>query len=64
MILPENLLKDADIKDKALFIGKGPTLEIWNPARFASHAERARDIAKQKRHMLRLSKNNEVADGE
>src|SRR3990167_3831458 len=29
VILPENLIKKMVIIDKALFVGKGPTFEIW-----------------------------------
>ena len=31
IILPENLISIADLNDKAIFVGKGKTFEIWQP---------------------------------
>ncbi len=56
VILPENLLKKAGIKDTAVFIGKGSTFEIWNPAKFESYMAKAKKDAKDKRNLLRLVK--------
>ena len=56
VILPENLLKTAKIKDNAVFVGKGSTFEIWEPKRFAIYLEKAKAEAKLKRNMLRLNK--------
>lgn len=54
VILPEGLLKQAAIDEQALFVGKGATFEIWNPATYAAHAESARKLAMEKRSELRL----------
>jgi MraZ protein len=54
IILPENLLKKAKIKDSAVFVGKGPTFEIWEPSQFAQYLAKAKDEAKAKRNLLRL----------
>jgi len=56
VILPENLLKTAKIKDNAVFVGKGSTFEIWEPKSFAVYLEKAQAEAKLKRNMLRLNK--------
>jgi MraZ protein len=56
VILPENLLKTAKIKDNAVFVGKGSTFEIWEPKSFDIYLEKAKAEAKLKRNMLRLNK--------
>ncbi len=56
VILPENLLKTAKIKENAVFVGKGSTFEIWEPKSFAEYLEKAKAEAKLKRNMLRLNK--------
>ncbi len=55
VILPESLIKKTAIKDKALFVGKGPTFEIWNPAKFETYLQKAKESAKEKRNLLRLN---------
>ncbi|HLD76972.1 MAG TPA: cell division/cell wall cluster transcriptional repressor MraZ [Rickettsiales bacterium] len=54
VILPENLIKKMVIIDKALFVGKGPTFEIWNPQRFDEYLVKAKENAKAKRNLLSL----------
>jgi MraZ protein len=56
VILPENLLKKAKIKDQAVFVGKGSTFEIWHPEKFDEYMKQAKSQAKSKRNLLRLSK--------
>jgi MraZ protein len=34
IIVPEDLLKHANIKDTALFVGRGNSFQIWNPKDF------------------------------
>ena len=34
IIIPSDLLKHANIKDKALFVGRGNGFQIWNPEDF------------------------------
>lgn len=55
VMLPESLLDLADLKDRALFIGKGATFEIWNPEQFKKYASKARAIAKDKRLVLKFN---------
>ena len=31
VILPKNLIQHSDIKDQVLFVGLGPTFQIWEP---------------------------------
>lgn len=56
VIIPEKLLKKAKIKNQAMFVGKGSTFEIWDPASFEIYQEKAKQEAKDKRNILRLSK--------
>lgn len=58
VMLPEELLKIANIKDSAVFVGKGQTFEIWQPESFESYSEKARIIAKQERAALQLKQSN------
>ena len=53
ILLPETLIGLAGISDTAVFIGKGQTFEIWEPAKFAVHAAEARKMAHEKRLHLR-----------
>lgn len=55
IMLPEVLLENAGISDKAVFVGKGATFEIWQPEQFKSYAEKARELARSQREKLRLS---------
>lgn len=54
VVLPENILCDAGLKDQAVFVGKGQTFEIWSPEKYKSHAQAARKLAMDKRAILRL----------
>lgn len=56
IMLPESLLKSSFIAEEVVFVGKGSTFEIWEPARHAAHAEAARQRALEKRLMLRSGK--------
>lgn len=57
VILPESLIKKAAITEKAVFVGKGPTFEIWHPTKFAEYLKKAKSSAKENRAELKLSKN-------
>ncbi len=56
VILPENLLKKAKIKDSAVFVGKGATFEIWQPEKFEEYMTKSRKEAKGKLNLVRLNK--------
>ncbi len=61
VILPEELLKKAQVKDRAVFVGKGSTFEIWNPEKFTAYMAKAKKDAKEKRNLLKF--NNKKSDG-
>jgi MraZ protein len=51
--LPPELVNNVGVDEEAVFVGKGKTFEIWQPAAFAVHAEASRKLALSKRDMLR-----------
>lgn len=51
--LPENLLKESNITQHCVFVGKGATFEIWEPEAFAVYEAQSRKMAKEKRLALR-----------
>jgi len=53
IILPPKLIEKAEIKDKAVFIGKGKTFEIWQEGNFEEHILKARQKAKTNRNLLK-----------
>jgi MraZ protein len=64
VMLPELLLERVKLTDKALFIGKGKTFEIWDPAKFTTYADKARELAKEKRYSLKMNKINQPTNQE
>ena len=56
VMIPERILQEASITDKAVFVGKGATFEIWMPDKFEVYTEKARETARKERGVLRLSK--------
>ncbi len=55
VMLPPDLMEGARLKDKAVFVGKGQTFEIWSPEAFEDYAKQARVLAKEKRASLSLA---------
>lgn len=55
VVLPESLLKKSEIKNKAVFVGKGSTFEIWEPAKFEQYMQKAKKEAKEKRNLLKVN---------
>jgi MraZ protein len=53
VILPQILIKKAEIKDQAVFVGKGSTFEIWQPAKFDKYLIKSKQSAKEKRNLLK-----------
>ena len=41
IVVPEDLLKHANIKDRALFVGRGNSFQIWNPTDFAKTQQKS-----------------------
>jgi MraZ protein len=60
VILSEELISIAQINEKACFVGKGATFEIWKPETFEEYARHAREIAKQNRSLLQFNSKNIV----
>ena len=56
IILPTEMLGEIGIDEEATFVGKGKTFEIWNPQKFAIHAQNSRKLALAKRNMLHAAK--------
>jgi MraZ protein len=54
--LPESLIEITGITEKAVFVGKGTTFEIWHPEKFEEYAKKAKEDARQNRGLLRLAK--------
>ena len=55
VVLPQDLLTHAGIRDRATFVGKGRTFQIWEPDTFSSHLAGARARALQSRPRLSLN---------
>lgn len=53
IMLSEKLLKHAQIKDNAVFVGKGRKFQIWNPENWAKEEARIRAEVLKKRPSLR-----------
>lgn len=53
VMLPEQLVAAANLKEQATFVGKGEIFEIWEPESFANYAKRARTIVQEKRFMMK-----------
>ncbi len=58
IVLPENLLQHAQLKDQVAFVGRGPTFQMWNPEAFDIYHGNARKRMQQKK----LLKNDQTGD--
>jgi len=56
VVLPESLIKFANLVEEACFVGKGQTFEIWNPKEYKQYYLKAKEMAMQKRDLLKLNK--------
>ncbi|MFC1659690.1 division/cell wall cluster transcriptional repressor MraZ [Pseudomonadota bacterium] len=54
--LPQNLLDFSGIKEKAVFIGKGQTFEIWDLKAFEEHIKKAKEKVKNNRFLIKPNK--------
>lgn len=52
VVLPDSLMKAANLTDTATFVGKGEIFEIWEPKAFESYMAQARELARAKRNTL------------
>ncbi|MBD5405579.1 division/cell wall cluster transcriptional repressor MraZ [bacterium] len=56
IVIPSDLLEFAGIKDKALFVGRGKTFQIWNEVDFYKAQENVRNKASKTRPSLSFKK--------
>ena len=56
IVIPSDLLEFAGIKDKALFVGRGKTFQIWNEDDFYKAQENVRNKASKTRPSLSFKK--------
>lgn len=56
IIIPEDLLKHANITDTALFVGRGNSFQIWNPSDFALTQEKSLSKLQKNRPSLKINK--------
>lgn len=54
VLLPELLISEASLSDRAVFVGKGQTFEIWKPETFEEYSTKARELARDRRGNLSL----------
>jgi MraZ protein len=47
IVLPDDMLAHANIRDSVAFVGRGPTFQIWEPETFRQHQEAARARARR-----------------
>ncbi len=52
VVLPDSLMKTANLTDTATFVGKGEIFEIWEPKAFETYMAQARELARAKRNTL------------
>lgn len=53
VMLPELLIEQAQIKANCIFVGKGATFEMWEPAAFKAYEAQSREMAKSRRLALK-----------
>lgn len=53
VMLPEQLIDFAGLKEKVTIVGKGETFELWSPKAFEDYIERVRKIVREKRAELK-----------
>jgi len=54
--LPQEMIEFAKLNKNAVFVGKGQTFEIWNKESFEEYESKAKEIAKNKRGLLKINK--------
>jgi MraZ protein len=56
VVLPESLIKFANLAGEGCFVGKGQTFEIWNPKEYEKYYSKAKEMAMKNRGVLKLNK--------
>jgi MraZ protein len=54
IVLPELLIKHAQIENNVAFVGRGATFQIWNGEAFEAHQEKARQRIQERQSTLKL----------
>ncbi len=55
IVIPEDLLRHAGITDKAVFVGRGTSFQIWNPEAFKKAQEKSLNNLRTTRPNLTLN---------
>ncbi len=55
VVIPEALLRKAQIGDMGIFVGKGATFEIWSPGLYAIQESKMREVALARRLSLKAA---------
>ena len=55
IIIPDDLLKHANITERALFVGRGNSFQIWNPSDFANVQKNSLNKLKQIRPSIKIN---------
>lgn len=55
IIIPKELLKHANITDKALFVGRGNSFQIWNPDDFAKTQQNSLNTLRKTHPNLKIN---------
>ena len=55
IVIPEELLKHANIKESALFVGRGNSFQIWNPEDFAKAQQASMTNLRKTRPNLKIA---------
>lgn len=63
MVLPENLRRHIGVKNQITFVGLGDKFQMWEPARFNEHRERARKKIRSGKGRRASSSEGAAGDG-
>ncbi len=55
VVIPADLLAHAGITDTAIFVGRGNSFQIWNPAAFRAAQEKSLDNLRSARPNLKIT---------
>lgn len=54
-LIPQDLLRYANLSDQVAFVGRGSTFQVWNPTAFKAYQEKARAHIKTNGVTLKLN---------
>lgn len=61
IMIPDSFRAFAHIEETVAFVGRGPTFQLWNPAKFEKHQEEARARIRANKITLKLPPKGESA---